>query len=283
MDMDKPMFRITDMRHLVEICKKLSKFKKTIKSWTLRTYYAEMIFDKLSLSSSNFLKVWPEGDCTFDLVDTSSIASIARNFIEVHDVLYYFCEKNLSEDEFNLRVSVADLHHSKELKRILKRFNFSETILAVDYANMSEFYSRTKIEENPLFQSYSSKLQKSILKGTKAYDMKLLKKKDFPIEEDIKLGVYKLLSNSIHSFLLGVVNNSPGSMDSPVSQINILFFSMEVSIIYLASSADMYCKLRSKLASNLTTKERNFIKEMTSDKYLKQWLERLREKNHSVV
>ena len=80
-----------------------------------------------------------------------------------------------------------------------------------------------------------------------------------------------MLSNSVHSFYIGLSNNSirtPGVFASYIDSLMLCIISIETSLVYTANILNDYLLLRRQLSKNVTKEERDKIRELMSTEYL---------------
>ncbi|WP_042201256.1 hypothetical protein [Paenibacillus camerounensis] len=269
-------FRPEDLVKLIELCKRISDSESYLKPSTQRTKYAEIIFEKLVLYSISFFKLWPKKDDEKSelYLDSATFASIARNIIETHNILQYVCERNISQEEFNYRVKLMKYHNITDYFKIINRFGFSEQGYIIQmYDCVFRIPATEDLLEDSIYLSLSEGLQKEIIKGKIPYHWAKMVNKKSPLDRNIESGVYNILSNSIHSFPLGLSNSSTKSIGfGHFDWKSLLFITLEVVIMYLSSAIRIYLMTRPKLATRLSVEEKKFIKMMIRDNNFNIWL-----------
>lgn len=198
---------------------------------------------------------------------------MARNIIETCNVFHYVCEKRITKDEFIFRISLMSLHQKSDLTKILNAFSFTESDGLIRANDMGKRICLNMLNRNTHFLSYDEQQKEEFLKGRKAYYWNLVKDWSSPLGRKIESGIYNLLSNSVHSFPIGVNNSEFGGTDNHLNLYNLIFLSLEVSIIYLASTATFYLSVRPKLSQKVKNKDKALIKELISDFNIKEWIE----------
>jgi len=162
-------------------------------------------------------------------------------------------------------------HQDSDLDKILQKLTFDDKDWIRQMSGMSLVTSMEKINNNPVFHNLSTGEQKEILKGKKAYQWNLSNRKE-PIPKDYEEGIYRLLSNSVHSFPLGLTNSSIGGELNHVSLLGVIFLSVESMILYLANIVNSYINLRCKLSRQLTNEDKVFVRSLINPKHLEDWL-----------
>ncbi|WP_435921422.1 hypothetical protein [Paenibacillus sp. DYY-L-2] len=267
-------FRIKNLSQLVQICKRLSTIENEMSATTLRAIEAEKIFEKITLHAISLLKLLQsERDGNYETFDASAIANIARTIIETHNVFQYICESNITEEELRLRIDLMILHKSKDKQKILSKFDFTESDESWQVSLLSQKYAIRSIKKNKFFMILDNKDQQNLLKGNKAFYFDRMKNTRSPIEKVLESGVYNYLSNSVHSFPLGLYNYSLNSGNSLFGIITLVFIAVEASIMYLANVTNSYLRVRKKLTSLISDDDKQFVKEMIRSEYFQNWLE----------
>lgn len=96
------------------------------------------------------------------------------------------------------------------------------------------------------------------------------------LDNDIESGIYNLLSNSIHSFYIGLSNNpvsKSGIFASYIDFIMLAIIAVETAIIYTANIINDYILLRKKLGNKISENERVIIKRLMKSDYIYEYLE----------
>lgn len=95
-----------------------------------------------------------------------------------------------------------------------------------------------------------------------------------------------MLSNSIHSFYIGLSNNSLTSsavFASFIDSIMLSIIAVEVAIIYTANIMNDYILLRKKLGKKISSSERITIKSLMKADYLYNYLDYQRDYFNSDI
>lgn len=265
--------RLDKLKKLVAICQDISACRYEMIATTVRTYHAEKIFQKATLHGESVLKLWTiQSDDTFGSLDSSSIASISRNIIEVFNIFEYLCEKDLTKEELDMRIHIMSLHYTRSLQDIVKKLDITTEIEHVEVDDLISGLIRDKLETNNEFSGYPGKIKKTLLKGEKAYYWKAVDSKYQPLDHNVESGIYNLLSNSVHSFPLGFSIEATDTSERFFSHTNLLKISLEVCILYLASIASLYIKLRPKVAALTKKEHKEYVKNMKSTECLMELL-----------
>ena len=164
------------------------------------------------------------------------------------------------------------LHDGLGRDRILNKLGFSEGDDNKQESMMSVSFAEGILNQNPLYNLLDEKLKKKIMKGEKPYLFERISKRKFPINKEYESGIYNLLSNSVHSFPLGLINYSGGiSEEFHLGMYHLVTLAVEVSIMYFASVIDSYIGLR-RFSHLMNKDDLKFIKTMINNKNFYEWL-----------
>lgn len=268
------MFRIDVLIRLSNIAKNILEIATINHPTSIRAFEADRIFEKATLHSISFLKLWPlnSDDKSLMEVDTASLATIARVIKETHDVFHYLTETRISMNEFEFRSLLMRLHYSKKIREILNKFQFCESDGINRVFSMSECSAIRELKDNQVYQSLSSREQLRYLKGKEAYFEDRINKITL-LEENIESGIYNLLSNSVHSYPLGLMNSTLGVSDNHLDGFNLLHISLEVCILYFASLIREYLKIRKKISVSISKDDKNYIREQINNEKIMHWIQ----------
>ena len=270
--MTDPRFRIDELQKLVEIARKLYLSRSVYRPTTERAYLAEQVFGKILLHCISFLRLWPQNkQDIYNNLDAASLAGVARSIIEAYHVFNYLCELRLSKEEFEFRVALMGYHHAADLDRILSQFQFDSSDRVRQTFNMASAQSKHMLDSNSIFHGLTQGEQKEILKGKKAYQWNL-SSRTAPLSKDIEEGIYRLLSNCVHSFPLGLMNYTFSAPDNHLNLLGVIFLALESTLLYNASVTTSYIRLRWKLGKRLTKEEKRFVSSLITPKYIEEWL-----------
>lgn len=94
--------------------------------------------------------------------------------------------------------------------------------------------------------------------------------------QDLETAIFNILSNSTHSFYIGLSNNSVNKsivFSSYIASLMFSIISVETAIIYVANIINDYLLLRQQLSKIVTQPERKYIKELMNIDYISNYLE----------
>lgn len=93
--------------------------------------------------------------------------------------------------------------------------------------------------------------------------------------QDLESAIFNMLSNSVHSFYIGLSNNStkaPGVFTCYIDSLMLSIVSIETTLIYTANILNDYLLLRKQLNKKLTKEERDRVKRLMSTEDLINYL-----------
>ncbi|MVO99555.1 DUF5677 domain-containing protein [Paenibacillus lutrae] len=267
-------FRTNEFLKLIEVAKKMSKINQRIvrSTTSLRTYYAQLIFEKSLLNAISISRLIPTNDEDYKYLDVSSIASLARNLIEVHHVFNYFCERNITEDELDFRMYLASYHNSITRNKIIERLGITQ-IEGIFDADFSHSIIKSYLIESRVFNTLSEGLRKEIIRGKHAFFFNRIAKDITPINKVQESGIYNLLSNSVHSYPFGLNNYSGRYFRDHLDNIGLAFISVEIGVLFLSSIIKEYLFIRKKLSRTLSKEEYNDINNISRINLLNDWMQ----------
>jgi hypothetical protein len=271
--MKEPNIRIEELFKLEGIATKLSTLdREGVRPTTFRTHYAEEIYNSFILHLKSLIRLLPEKEENPILVlDPSSLATITRMIIEIHNVFQYLCEKGIEESEFKFRIWLYDFHYHTQIIKILNQLEFDDNATRNFWLTASSNIAERELKNNAFFKSLDSKTQNDLLKGKKAYFWKSYNPKNRPLPKHVESAIYNLLSNSVHSFPLGI-SNQRSINSGHLNTESLLFITTEAAIIYSASLTKSYVGLRAKLTKELTIEERKYVKQLSKSNQINKWI-----------
>jgi hypothetical protein len=143
------------------------------------------------------LEPQPTGYGTSKYLDHASIAILSRALIENAAVLLYIGDPNISEDEWECRRSLIDLHDFINRSGFLSKI---DPTTVRDFPDKTLRTLRSRLEDNAFFQCLPAKRQQRLLDGD---DMFVHGRHAAMLElgwgDDLSRGLYKYLSNQAHS------------------------------------------------------------------------------------
>lgn len=273
--MKEPAHRISEIPKLVQLAGSLRTLSEYPTASTSRTLHAEEIFNKFALHLETFQRNLNVNNTS--AIDISVLASIARMIIEAHNVLSYFCDTAITREETEFRTWLYQLHYAHDILTILDKLGFTDQDSIVSRFTSSGRMSASNLEENHYFKRLDNKEQKRLLLGHKAFYWRGRRPKRSPFSKETEEGIYKLLSNYVHSFPLGIMMYKGSAPMNHLNFSNSAFVIIEVVVAYSASAILSYSALRKKLGSRISTAEKAYLRSIVTDKPIQEWLSYRRE------
>lgn len=269
MNTDKVKIRLEQLKDLYEIGKKVSLITENKRATTLRSAEAEKIVEKVLLHCNSIIQLFCIGLKDYTELDFALIASAARNIMDCGNVYFYIAERGISEEEVNFRYNLQILNYDKNLKDIFRKFNFSMNSFKMRLNDFS--FIREEIKNSSIYLNASNNEKNMILSGKQFFK----RKRVGIFSQDLESAIFNMLSNSVHSFYIGLSNNSikaPGVFASYIDSLMLCIVSIETTLIYTANILNDYLLLRKQLNKKLTKEERDKIKRLMSTEYLINYL-----------
>lgn len=209
--------------NVVRECMYVSKGYAGIPAPTGRHFYASVLFTVLITRGISLLTLAPHtpwADKKIEHWDYASLAGIVRTMIELRIAFYYLCAEKCSDDEWDCRWNLFNLHDCVSRIRMFDALGDTEE---VEGFKVQADELRGRLTSNPFFNALDAKRHKKLLHGQTAYL--------FSLEEIAeKAGIaanqfrwlYVLFSSHVHSlpmsfYRLGGDNPERGrGLPSPV-------------------------------------------------------------------
>ena len=169
-----------------------------------RRYWATVLFIKLCSTSVSILWLCPGSQLNNDgdHWDFASVATLTRNLFECALQFFYFCIDPISEEEWNARLKVMQLHDCTERSRMFQAYDPNDPQLTGFAKQADEL--RNILQKNNYFQGLPEKLQKILLKGERS---SILTQDEILTRMGQSTstirGYYRFLSSQSHPFPLG--------------------------------------------------------------------------------
>lgn len=257
--------RLDELKTLYDIGKKVSLITDNKRATTLRSAEAEKIVEKVLLHCNSIIKLFYMGLNDYSELDFALIASAARNIMECGNVYFYISERGISEEEVNFRYNLQLLNYDKNVKDIFKKFVFPMDSFKM---KLNDFgFIIKEIKNSSIYLNANHDEKSMILSGKQFFKRKRVS----IFDQDLESAIFNLLSNSVHSFYIGLSNNSirtPGVFASYIDSLMLCIISIETSLVYTANILNDYLLLRRQLSKNVTKEERDKIRELMSTEYL---------------
>ncbi|MDI1301303.1 MAG: DUF5677 domain-containing protein [bacterium] len=161
--------RVDMLDNVVRECMYVSRIHGGIPSPTTRHYYASVLFTALitrGVSLAQLVPFTPWADKKIEHWDYSTAAGIVRTMLELRVAFYYLCEDKCSDDEWNCRWNIFNMHDcSSRIKLFTELGNTEEADKYREHANEI----RDRLISNAHFNSLAVSEQKKCLNGKKPY------------------------------------------------------------------------------------------------------------------
>lgn len=275
--MEKEGFYIrTDkLEDLYNIGKKVSLILSDVCPTTLRAAQAEKISEKVLLHCNSIIKLFDMAQEDYSELDIALIASAARNIMDSGNVYFYVTERGISEEEVQFRYNLQIVNYEKNVKDIFRKLKFlmdSYKMRLLDH----DFVIK-EIKETSIYSEADENEKKRILSGKPFFRRKSTG--IFSLETES--AIFNILSNSIHSFYIGLSNNSINRslvFNSYIDPVMLCIISVETAMIYTANILYDYLQLRKQLGRTLAREEREQIKALRSTEFLEAYLKEQRDR-----
>jgi hypothetical protein len=133
-------------------------------------------------------------------LDHASIAILCRGLIENVAVLLYVGDANISEDEWECRRSLIDLHDFTNRSAFLTKIK-ADTAPESPEKTLKLF--RQRLEHNAFFETLSMKRRQKLLEGQEMFvDGRHAAMLELGWGDDFTRGLYKYLSNQAHTLAM---------------------------------------------------------------------------------
>lgn len=267
--------RTDKLEDLYNIGKKVSLILSGIHPTTLRAAQAEKISEKVLLHCNSIIKLFDMAQEDYSELDIALIASAARNIMDSGNVYFYVTERGISEEEVQFRYNLQIMNYEKNVKDIFRKLKFpmdSYKMRLLDH----DFVIK-EIKETSIYSEADENEKKRILSGKPFFRRKSTG--IFSLETES--AIFNILSNSIHSFYIGLSNNSINRslvFNSYIDPVMLCIISVETAMIYTANILYDYLQLRKQLGRTLAREEREQIKALRSTEFLEAYLKEQRDR-----
>lgn len=268
--------RLNILNQLCGIGYKISPIGCDMRAGALRTLLLEKYVEKILLHNNSIINLFQEIDHDtqkYELFDVSLIASATRNIMETANMYCYFSERKIAQDEIEFRYYVSCLNQDKNKHTILEKIGVKLTDSWASHLHRtSKFQYIQVLEHNNFFMSLSDKEKERILSG-KNPTHKISSPGILP--QNIESGVYNLLSNSVHSLMLGM---NSASLDNVhifrglFSPLWVLEISIEMCVLYFSHVLLDYLDIRKRLYRTISKTELEFLKKVHTTTPIENWV-----------
>jgi hypothetical protein len=161
--------RLRILDQIVRECIFVSRSYVGIRSPTNQHFYASVLFTLMITKCVSLLMLAPHtpwADKKIEHWDYSSMTGIARTIIELRIAFYYLCVDQCSEDEWQFRWNLFNLH---DCTSRIRMFEVIENEGKVEALREAAKELRSRLVANPFFATLDKQLHKRLLHGQTAY------------------------------------------------------------------------------------------------------------------
>jgi hypothetical protein len=248
------------LSRLTVLCESLIKRGAAVSRTSERAYYAHGYFSKSTLHARSILVLVAELDEENKSIDIGAICVLARCIVEIRNASAYLLEHSISKPEAHLRLHLVGLNHATDLLRLGKGL---DTIKSSQWSDFAIAFEKRELESNSIFKTLDEPHRKQLLKGRSPFQFSRYSG-ERPLAPAQESGLYTLLSQSAHSFSLGLSSVSGGGQATASGAYNATRIAIEAAILYLADTALTYCRFRNRAVGKLNEKERVLLGESVS-------------------
>ena len=198
---------------------------------------AERILSRMLLTGSSIVRLCKPGYEIPDVpswIDLTAVASLARNLLEGYEALEYFYFDQVSEAEADFRLELFVLHRYSEQRKVYDALDVDESSNPFGSWDFIRQHAAIELRRNPFFKSLPPKTQSSLLSGRRAFYRRPTSHLDPASGVDSRDGIYKLLSNFVHSHPFAVHMHASHRLWPELNQSDVLSLSLFVATRYLA-------------------------------------------------
>lgn len=170
-------------------------------------------------------------------LDHASIAILSRGLIENAAVLLYVGDANISEDEWECRRGLIDIHDLTNRSAFLTKIKGDAQPKSPEETLK---HLRQRLEDNAFFQTLAKKKQQKLLEGQEMFvDGRHAAMLELGWGDDFTRGLYKYLSNQAHTLAMSFHRTAENELykdDSAGSRV-VAAFSLSFARRALGTSA----------------------------------------------
>jgi len=194
----------------------------------------------LQATAISTFRLLPTVECSNEILDQRSIASLIRNIIETHDVLRMMVKVD-SEDRFNLNRDIMGLYISSRVNKIQTALD-GENVQA-QYVHAKKWYWR-RIKKSPLYTNKMARLKdgESIFYESRRSRVEAVCGQ----HSDFVMGVLADLSTYVHSIPAPIwFSNLDDIYTDKQSNRDIIAVWLRVANFYIAKSYEIVLSVAS--------------------------------------
>jgi hypothetical protein len=166
---DEYLQRVDMLDNVVRECMYISRGYAGIPSPTSRHFYASVLFTALitrGVSLAVLMPHTPWAQKRIEHWDYATAAGVVRTMLELRIAFFYLCAESCSEDEWQCRWNIFNLHDCVSRHRLFEAKGDTSQVQAFT-EQAAEL--RDRIESNIYFQSLAISQQRKFLHGQTAY------------------------------------------------------------------------------------------------------------------
>ncbi|WP_188861306.1 DUF5677 domain-containing protein [Marinobacterium nitratireducens] len=201
-------------------------------------FYASVLFTSLCTRAVSVATLAPYSPWSHKLIehwDYASMASLTRSLLEIRIAFFYLCIESCSEDEWNCRWNVFNIHDCKSRMHLFSEFPEPPENIAGFEKQLNDL--RERLRKNDFFISIPDNQKKQFLNGNKAYLSSL---EDIASRAGVDLNtfrwLYKFLSSHVHGFpmsfyRMGVQDRGRGVLSDTEESYTSFCLSLVASLL----------------------------------------------------
>lgn len=148
----------------------VSKGYGGIPSRDAKDYFASVLFTSMITKGVTLLNMAPHSPWAAKVIehwDYASATGVVRTILELRCAFYYLCIDQTSDDEWECRWNIFNLHDCSARIKMFQEMKASDSEVLGFQSQASEI--REKLKSNAFFRSLPEKQQKRFLTGQTAY------------------------------------------------------------------------------------------------------------------
>jgi hypothetical protein len=237
--------RVDALDNVVRHCIAVSRACAGIPAPTGAHYYASVLFTALCTRGVTLAMLAPHSNWAkkeFEHWDYGSAAGIVRSILEIRIALFYLCSEKVSDEEWQCRWNIFNLHDCTSRILLFKEIPDAEDQIAGFEEQRNELKAR--LEGNPHFNALTPGERKKFLNGQSAYMQPLEAIAERAgVELQTFRMVYRLFSSQVHGlpmayYRMGEQDRGRGVYSSSEEGFTTLCLSFAISLL-VASRDEM--------------------------------------------
>jgi hypothetical protein len=253
--------RTSDLEQLCLIGYQISPLAAGHSGRAERGILADRLFTRILLKATSIVRLLRTDSCVPafpNMIDVASVASLSRNMIEAYDVFFHVAVEKVPEEVQEFRSYLYTLHQTTDHDKIYSSFGRRTP----HFGNL-EFMGRfckMRLEENAFFNSLPAGQQKELLKGKRPFlNLTASPTKKQYSDPHVLRGLYKFMSNSVHSHPLSIQGFRAPQSDDHLSIQHLLDMSIAAAAQHFAFAIDDYSRSRRR-GRYISSEEKRFVR-----------------------